>query len=211
MNVWAKHIFSFSLNRAFVLFLFFLMINSSCFKPKYDKACDDIYLEDATLTSELTYDIFKRLLESFDHVDFYHILQQTNAITDTDSYYELLTDKEVTTDNTLIQQFINNNQIVYLLKDEFEEPGELINNQKLFCIFNVENENQKWDDYYSVFKNSSGLIEFTRPAINSDKSAALIVYALKCGSNCGIDYGVLLEKNENEWDISRHIVLRSYN
>jgi hypothetical protein len=56
-----------------------------------------------------------------------------------------------------------------------------------------------WDSFYDRYPQSGGLIHLSAVGFNADKTKALVYIAHYCGSLCGIESYVYLEKQGGKW------------
>ncbi len=63
--------------------------------------------------------------------------------------------------------------------------------------------NSGWNLFYKDYPNSSGYILFCRPGINVLNNKAILFFEFYCGSECGEGLYLLLEKENNNWKITK--------
>lgn len=62
-----------------------------------------------------------------------------------------------------------------------------------------------WPDFYRKYKNSDGLIAFSRVAFDPTLEHALLFVSHSCDSTCGEGYFVLLGKEQGKWRVKKRV------
>jgi hypothetical protein len=94
--------------------------------------------------------------------------------------------------------FIKNNSFKFGLNDEFKEEIDIIllpdSIEKE--IFNNDNG---WALFYEKYKNSQGILDFSRAGFSNDKKQALIYYGNQSNWKSGKGFYVIFEKKDGKW------------
>ncbi len=158
--------------------------------------CLDFELEENVISSEEEYLIIEALSQRFDDFEVF-LDQKTDVISDS----RLLTSDIVEVDPLLVERYIEVNSQPSFWGANLSMRFDLIPDEEITCLF----ENYFWDDFYSKYPDSKGIISFGRPVIN-DNGEALVITSYSCNTLCGGGSSLTLVKENDIWVVDEVIV-----
>jgi hypothetical protein len=81
----------------------------------------------------------------------------------------------------------------------------LISSEELSYFFDGQDINNDWKEFYNDYKNSNGLIRFSRIAFNEDKTQAIFEIGHSYASLGGDGSIIYLKKQNDIWTITEII------
>jgi hypothetical protein len=99
-----------------------------------------------------------------------------------------------------IADYVKKNESPQLLQQMFsiEKPYQLIAADDLDSLFK-NSVGGGWEEFYRLYPNSGGYIEFSAVGFNKDRTVAVVYMGHGCGGLCGGGEFHVLEKKEGEW------------
>lgn len=129
----------------------------------------------------------------------------TSIVLDNNSpYFEDLIEYNPDFDTSLIHLHEEINKKSLNFGDQFQSDTMeiiLISSEELSSIFDSQDINGDWYEFHNKYRNSNGLIKFSRIAINNDNTQAIFEIDHLYASLGGRGSIVLLEKIDNKWTI----------
>lgn len=107
-------------------------------------------------------------------------------------------------DATLIQAHRDLNENTIMLGNQFESGSKqllLISSSELSYIFDSQNIESDWNEFYTYYDRSNGVVNFSRIAFNQDKTQCIFEVGLSSGSLSGAGSFIYLEKQNGQWAI----------
>ena len=99
-----------------------------------------------------------------------------------------------------LNDFRANNKNRILLKDLFSSPSKrvFISDEELH---NTLKDKLDWDSFYKKYPNSQGVLTLSNVGFDKEMKQAFVYIANLKGSNSGVGFYVLLEKQNDKWRI----------
>ncbi len=167
--------------------------------------CDNFPLENSTLKDSVDYAIINSVLECFyTNEDSIHFKQSTNYGVGIENIEMTLSYRNIDFDSSLLSDYKTKNTNSYILTDSLlSKSVTLISQQELTCIFNFEDAG--WEKYYEKYPKSGGFLYFYRPGINMQGNKAIVEYGHFINYLGAMGFIVVLEKTNNNWNITHRI------
>ncbi|MFZ4401836.1 MAG: hypothetical protein ACOYO1_17535 [Bacteroidales bacterium] len=195
-----------------VIYLFILLSFMTNCNKKTDKVEVEFKLAIADNIDSNEYQIYSLILkEKFTTSNNLVIEQKTTgnlSISFGNIYFETLKTENQNLDTTIFNDFINKNNTVYNLDNKFigsTKSITLISSEEINYLFNSQDINKAWNEFYEKYPKSNGMIKFSRVGFNSDKSQGIVEighYYASLGSDGSLVY---LVKENNSWRIIKFI------
>lgn len=95
--------------------------------------------------------------------------------------------------------FITKNKSKNVIQNSFEIKlnVSLIDEKEIADIFK---SHTGWDDFYKKYKNSNGILEFSKIGFNTEKTQAFFYYSTTAGYENGSGNYILFEKKNGKWN-----------
>lgn len=156
---------------------------------------------------EDTYDIYSLVIEEEYSSDKIVIRQETMGSSEVgfESQSEYLTETYPDFDSTLFETHreLNTNS-QYFGQQFYSDSKEiiLISTEELSYIFNSQDVEANWEEFYTEYPNSNGSILFSRIAYNDDQTQAIFEISHSYASMGGSGSLVYLKKQDGNWIIA---------
>lgn len=190
------------MRKIIIIQLLIAILFFSCKKESEEELCSDFKLEEPTLNDETDYEIINAVLETyFIDFDFLHIVQKTKTTVHIELIEDKLASENIVLDSLTKSDFLEKNESEFYLSNDILKfnSAHLISNAEFNCFFSAEY--QGWEDYYNRYPKSTGIHTFTRPGINDSGTQAIIEYGWQAHYDTGMGYFIILEKENNIWQI----------
>lgn len=181
-------------------------------KEKDSKAEPEFKLAAADNLDSEEYQIYSLILnENFKGSNDLIVKQSTSgshSISFGNTYYEALKSENQNLDTTIFIDFDAKNKATYNLDNKFEgstKPVKLISDEELKYIFDSQDLNKDWNEFYKRYSKSNSMIQFTRVGFNLDKSQAVVEVGNYYASLGADGFIVYLVKENNVWKIVKTI------
>ena len=113
---------------------------------------------------------------------------------------ELVTDLGATEDTLLDWQNKNKERVPIEVALTLNVSYQVLNERERDSIFNSKDPQIGWQNFFSYYKNTSGLLRLSRVGFDSDRKHALVYVEYQCGAACGSGRLVHLTRtNEDDW------------
>jgi len=107
-------------------------------------------------------------------------------------------------DTTLVANLNEVNDTTYLFEDEFHSDDNqliVVSSEELSYIFDSQNVNNNWQEFYRRYENAVGYIKFSRIGFNDDQTQAILEAGHLYGSVGGEGSIIYLVKQRGKWVI----------
>jgi len=165
-------------------------------------------LEQPDKISDEDYDIYSLVINELYSSERIVIKQKTETEiyfnNKNPNYNEYFIDMYPDYDSSLVQTHEELNKNSSYLGNQFKSSTKeisLMSTDELYYIFNSQNIDSDWNEFYKDYKNSNGIISFTRIAYNEDRSQAIFEIWRIYASLGGDGYIVYLKKVNGNWTI----------
>jgi hypothetical protein len=190
------------------VFLFFYSLLTSC---SNDEATQQFPLEQSSNISSDDYDVYSVIIKSYNFSTI--IIEQKTAfgmsfIDSDNNFINELSEGNPGFEPQMVTTLCNNNQNSLFLGNSFEVSPTIVNlisESELSYIFDTDNLNNDWIQFYNIHPNTYGLNQFSAIAYNSDKTKALVETGFACGPLCGQGTLYYLEKVNGLWVIKKTV------
>lgn len=187
-----------------VLTLVFSLLG--CEKDKQETK-PEFSLEQADQISDENYGIYSLIINERYTSEKIVIAQNTKIQVDLNEqnyFYDYLIDSCPDFDTNLVKTHEELNQNAVLLGSNFQSDTKqliLISSAELSYLFDSQDTNNNWDDFYREYDGSNGIIRFTRIAFNEAKTQAILEIGHSNASLGGSGSIIYLIKQNGFWII----------
>jgi hypothetical protein len=195
----------------YILFsVFVLTLLTNCSKedngnyPEFQlKASDNL--------DDLDYRLYTLVLdELFPETENPVIYQATYAFTAFlgREYIQPMIDAYPEMDTTVFSDYILVNDTAFYLEDKFNMASKkvtLVSDEEIEYIFNTQDINKDWEEFYRRYPDSNGTIYFSRIGYSKDKTQAMVELGNMYASLGGEGRMIFLKYENNEWKITKVI------
>ncbi len=164
-------------------------------------------LEQADVISEENYNIYSLVIEEKYSSEKIVIVQATKkniGLSYGSQYYEYLIENYPEFDTTLVKahEELNKDSVHFGKYFHFESKEIiLITSEKLSNIFDRQDLDADWEEFYNDYENANGIIWLSRIAFNEDKTQAVFEIDYSYGSLGGGGNFIWLRKENGSWTI----------
>ena len=167
----------------------------------------DFSLKQSDQISDEMYDIYSLMINKKYSSEKIVIGQATKTSIDLNYenyFYDYLIENYQDFDTSLVQihEDLNKNSVNF--GEQFQSKTKkiiLISSDELSYIFDSQDLNADWAEFYNDYKNSNGIIRFSRIAFNKDKTQAIFEIGHSYASLGGEGSIIYLKKQHNIWMI----------
>lgn len=200
-------------NRLFfnvVMILTVGLVFYSCEKDK-DKSNPEFSLEQPDQIEKENYEIYSLVINEKYTSEKIVIKQATQTRVDLNyqnTFYISLKDKYSTFDTVLVKNHEELNQTAVLFGENFSSDTKqihLISSEEFSYIFNGQDINGDWGEFYDKYEKSNGILQFSRIAFNSDKTQAIFEIGHTYASLGGDGSIIYLVKENDSWIVKEII------
>ncbi len=165
--------------------------------------CEDVENVNGNISNQEEYDIIEAVLsEHYSTTGFLHIVEYTEVCSScAELSHSFLSDNGINYDSTTVSNYALKNDIEWYWNEQFNTTNVMINKEELNCFFDSGNG---WNNYYAKYEQSSGYLQFGRPATNG-ADEAIVHYGEYCNYLCAAGFIVLLEKIDGVWQVKHNI------
>lgn len=193
----------------------FIFISFACAIGLLTQSCEktdnetkpEFSLEEADVILDENYDVYSLVIEEKYSSEKIVITQATKTDVDLnyDNYfYDYLVENDQGFDTSLVQTHDDLNEYPVNFGEQFHcETKEmvLITSEELSYIFDSQDLNEDWVEFYNDYENSNGIISFSRIAFNDDKTQAIFEIEHSYASLGGGGSIIYLKKQNDTWTI----------
>ncbi|GAF02733.1 hypothetical protein [Saccharicrinis fermentans] len=186
------------------------LLTQSC--EKTDKEIKpEFSLEQADLISDENYNIYSLVIEEMYSSEKIVIAQATKTSIDLnyDNYfYDYLVENHQDFDTILVKTHGDLNENSVNFGEQFHDETKeiiLITSEELSYVFDSQDLNRDWEEFYNDYENSNGIIRFSRIAYNDDKTQAIFEIGHSYASLGGGGSIIYLKKQDGIWTITEVI------
>jgi len=176
---------------------------NSC-KKDSDNQRPEFKLEQADSMTDEDYEIYSLVIDSLYSNSTIILHQQTSQVDEYFYSFNSFIDINSNIDSSLVDDFLLQNDSVYNFIDNFnclDNEVVLISTSEIEYIFNGQDINNNWDEFYNVYPNSEGLVKLTRIGYNQNRTQAIFGLGNQYASLGGEGCLIYLEKINNNWTI----------
>lgn len=147
------------------------------------------------------YQIINAVLRSrFRGADYLHLTGCTFAYTDFFSYQYRLDEGGIVYDSLMLDDFILNNETPLCMCDSFLiDIAVTVDRSELDSIWMNYQYPYDWQEYYSRYPESNGIIEVSRPGLSPDGQMAVMKLGYQYSGDGGNGYLAILIKVNGQW------------
>ena len=136
------------------------------------------------------------------------VIQPTMAVSPSraNDYMQSMKEGYPEMDTTLFSGYIQANDSVYYFENKFSvAPRQviLVSLVEIQHIFNYEEFNTGWEEFYRRYPNSGGTLSFSRIGYNTDNTQAMMELGNKYDGLGGQGYMIFLKFTDGEWTIAK--------
>lgn len=164
-------------------------------------------LEQSDQISDEIYDIYSLVINEKYSSEKIVIGQATKTSIDLNygnQFYDYLLVNYQDFDTSLVQKHEDLNQNSVNFGEQFHSDTKeifLISSDEISYIFDSQDLNADWEEFYNDYGNSNGIIRFSRIAFNEDKTQAIFEIGHVYGSLGGGGSIIYLKKQNDTWTI----------
>lgn len=167
----------------------------------------DFSLKQSDQISDEIYDIYSLVINEKYSSEKIVIGQATKTSIDLNYenyFYDYLIENYQDFDTSLVQihEDLNENSVNF--GEQFHSDTKeivLISSDELSYIFDSQDLNADWKEFYNDYENSNGIIRFSRIALNEDKTQAIFEIGHSYASLGGDGSIIYLKKQNDIWTI----------
>lgn len=167
----------------------------------------DFSLKQSDQISDEIYDIYSLVINEKYSSEKIVIGQATKTSIDLNYenyFYDYLIENYQDFDTSLVQihEDLNENSVNF--GEQFHSDTKeivLISSDELSYIFDSQDLNADWKEFYNDYENSNGIIRFSRIALNEDKTQAIFEIGHSYASLGGEGSIIYLKKQNDIWTI----------
>ncbi|RDI57658.1 hypothetical protein [Flavobacterium glaciei] len=182
----------------------------SCEKDE-NETKPDFSLKQSDQIPDEIYDIYSLVINEKYSSKKIVIVQSTKTSIDLNyenNFYDYLIKNYQDFDTSLVQihEDLNENSVNFGKKFHSDTKEIiLISSDELSYIFNSQDLNADWKEFYNDYENSNGIIRFSRIAFNENKTQAIFEIGHSYASLGGEGSIIYLKKKNNIWTIIKII------
>ena len=117
-------------------------------------------------------------------------------------FFEYIAENNPDFDTLLIENLNNLSQDSVLFDNKFTGDNKeiyLISSAEISYIFDSEDIDANWEEFYQEYENSNGIIRFSQIGFNEDKTQSVLEISYKYGTLGGEGYIIYLIKQNDNW------------
>ena len=189
------------MKRQYIIFFAVIVFFSSCnlFNPE----------PDYSITDNDEYDLYNMMIENYaKDLDFFHVqldINKSRAILHPDSTYNFPCGTPLhyfgnPCDSLMAIDYLSRNDTThYLDETRLDSPAVGMLRDECHAYFLRESLPRGYEAYYQDYPNSSGIITFSRPGFNPEKTRAVMGYGHSYGMLGGMGGMAIFEKIDGKW------------
>jgi hypothetical protein len=195
-----------------IIFFFVVSLLTNCSKNK-DSVELSYKLESADNLDQNEYQIYSLILNKMFPTSNVLVVEQKTSMNKSysygETYYASLKAENKSIDPAIFTDFVNRNDTVYNLESKFmglTKSVILISSEEIRTIFDSQDINNNWNQFYKKYPKANGTIKFTRVGFNSNKSQGIVELGHYYASLGADGYLVYLVKEKDTWKIVKIII-----